>query len=100
MHPPSAPRRGWPPPAPPLLSRDVVPDALLGPLALTVGALLGIGWLARFIVQFIRDTITDLKAQRDVAIEGWRDQTKATDRLAAAVESRNRRDATSKRQGD
>lgn len=78
----------------------MVPDALLGPLALTVGALIGIGWLARFIVQFIRDTITDLKEQRDAAIAMSRDQVAVTDRLAAALEARNRRDATAKRQGD
>lgn len=73
---------------------------LLGPVGLTVGLILGIGYLGRFIVQFIRDTIADLKAQRDIALEGWRDQTDATNRLAAAIESRNRRDAGSRRQDD
>lgn len=78
----------------------MVPDALLGPLALTVGALIAIGWLARFIVQFIRDTIADLKHQRDVAIVGWRDQVAATDRLANSIEARSKRDAARSRQDD
>ncbi len=78
----------------------MVPDALLGPLALTVGALLAIGYLTRFIVTFIRETIADLKAQRDEAIAGWRAQTTATDRLANAWEKRNDRDSKQKRQDD
>ena len=72
---------------------DVVPDALLGPLGLLVGALIAVGWLARYLVGFVRDYIADLKQQRDAAIEGWRAQTTATDRLANATELRNRRDA-------
>lgn len=78
----------------------MVPDALLGPLALTVGAVLALGYVTRFIVQFIRETIADLKQQRDEAIAGWRDQVAATDRLANVIEVRTKRDAARTRSDD
>ena len=74
----------------------MVPDALLGPLALLVGALIAVGVLWRLVLSYI----ADLKAQRDKAIDGWMAQTTATDRLANAVEVRNRRDAIRTRSDD
>lgn len=74
----------------------VASDALLGPLALLVGSLFAVGVLWRSHVA----ADDDLRKQRDTAIDGWRAQTTATDRLANAIEIRNRRDATRRRAGD
>lgn len=40
---------------------------LLGPFGLTVGLVVAVGWLGKQGVQFIRDTITDARGQRDEA---------------------------------
>ena len=57
-------------------------DALLGPLAALVGALIVIGFLARIL----REYIEELKSERNI----WRDRSLAsdvrTDRLADAFE--------------
>ena len=76
--------------------RDLVPDALLGPAALLVGALIAVGVLWR------EHTKQDAKrdAQLDEAIAGWRAQTTATDRLANATEIRNRRESDRVRKED
>lgn len=74
----------------------MVPDALLGPLALVVGALIAVGVLWKSHTE----SDADVRKSRDAAIAGWQAQTTATDRLANAIEIRNRRDAKSKRQGD
>lgn len=42
----------------------------------------------------------DLIKQRDIATAGWRDATTAVNRLAAALEARNQRDASAHRVGD
>lgn len=60
--------------------------------------LAAISALAGFTAWLIRAYIGDLQKQRDAAITGWREQTIATNRLAAAVEARNRRDAGQRRQ--
>lgn len=69
---------------------------LTGPLALTVGLAIAVAALWREHVRADRDD----RAQRDVAIAGWRDQTNATNRLADAIEARARDDAQRKRQDD
>lgn len=63
-----------------------LPDALLGPYALLVAALFAVIYLMRLVGTFI----TDLRAQRDLALAGWREQTAATNAVATAVEARNR----------
>lgn len=68
------------------------PDALLGPTAALVGAVAIIVALWRSHVA----SDTDVRSQRDIAIAGWRDQTNATDRLAAVIET----NAARKRQQD
>ena len=73
-----------------------MPDALLGPLALLVGALIAVGVLWKSHV----DSDNDVRKQRDEALAGWRAQTTATDRLANAIEVRTRREARTKRQDD
>ena len=69
-----------------------MPDALLGPSAALAGAVAIIVALWRSHV--VSDT--DVRTQRDIAIAGWRDQTNATDRLAAVIEANSAR----KRQED
>lgn len=72
----------------PMLRSDVVPDALLGPYGALVGAIVIIFWAGRQLSTFI----ADLRTQRDLALTGWREQTAATNAVAAAIESRNRAD--------
>jgi hypothetical protein len=60
-----------------------VPPELLGPLGLTFALILAVGFLVR-----------------DHALDGWRAQTEATDRLASAIETRNREDEARKRRTD
>lgn len=69
---------------------------LLGPLALTVAAL----YVIRELWREHLAADADDRAQRDTAIIGWRDQTAATNRLADAIEQRNRDDVTRQRRGD
>lgn len=59
-----------------------------------------ISGLAGTIVWLGKLFISDLMKQRDLAQAGWRESTAATDRLAAALEARNRRDERTKRQAD
>jgi hypothetical protein len=73
-----------------------VPEQLLGPAALLVGALIAVAALWK---EHLRADHED-RAQRDQAIAGWKDQTAATNRLAAALEARNRRDARQGRSDD
>ncbi len=73
-----------------------MPDQLLGPAALLVGALIAVAALWK---EHLRADAED-RAQRDQAIAGWREQTAATNRLAAALEARNRRDARQGRSDD
>lgn len=77
-----------------------IPPELLGPAGLLVASLLVIGVLWR---DHLRADADD-RAQRDTAIEGWRAQVEATNRLisasnrlAAAIEARNRRDERTRR---
>jgi hypothetical protein len=39
---------------------------------------------------YSKGTVTEIRAQRDEAIAGWREQTDATNKLASAIEERNR----------
>lgn len=73
-----------------------MPETLLGPLGLLVGAILAVGYLVRIL----REYLDDIKRQRDEAIAGWKAQTTATDRLANAIEIRNRRDSKRTRAED
>lgn len=73
----------------------VAPE-LLGPYGLVIGALVLIGLLLK---DHKRADDED-RRQRDEAIAGWKDATAAVNRLAAALEERNRRDAYARRAGD
>lgn len=76
---------------------------LLGPTGLTIGAILAIGALVRVIQLLWREHLAadaDDRIQRDTAIVGWREQTSATNRLAEAIEERNRDDSARQRRAD
>ena len=80
-----------------------IPPELLGPAGLLVASLLVIGVLWR---DHLRADADD-RAQRDTAIAGWRAQVEATNRLinasnrlAAAIEARNRRDERTRRENE
>lgn len=66
------------------------PLALLTALALAVAVL----WRAHV------SSDADVKAQRDLAVTGWREQTTATAQLAQAIDQRNSRDRAQVRSGD
>jgi len=70
-------------------------EALLGPTALLVAALIAVGVLWRDHTRADADD----RAQRDVAITGWKDATAAVNRLSAALERQNR-DGKRGRSGD
>jgi hypothetical protein len=72
------------------------PDALLGPLALLVGALLSVAVLWR---EHLRADADD-RAQRDKAIGLLEASLDANQRMAHAWEERNRRDAAARRRSD
>lgn len=66
-------------------------------LVMTDPALIAaIGALASVIGYLGRDLIK----QRDLAMAGWKAQTEATNRIAEALEARNRRDAETVRRLD
>lgn len=68
-----------------------IPAEIFGPTGLLVAAIVA-------VVVLWRDHMradTDDRRQRDTALEGWRSQTAATERLAEAIEEGNR-DATSR----
>lgn len=85
-------------------------DRLLGPQALLVGAIIVIfvlwrEWRSTHAARIAaldkaiadRDTrIVDLTRERDVALEGWRAQTDATNRVADTLET-DRRDRENRR---
>ena len=71
-------------------------DQILGPLGALAIAVLGLIVLGR---DHLRQDAADRK-QRDAALEGWREQTAANNRLAAAWEERNRREAERRRRND
>lgn len=73
-----------------------MPDALLGPTAALVGAIIVIGTLWR---EHLRADAED-RRQRDEAIAEAREQLAVTERLTAALEARNRRDANRRRRED
>lgn len=82
-----------------------VPGELLGPYGLLIGALLVVGILWREgklreaeakqrdadYHALLHSTLQDRTSERDVAIEGWRAQTDATNRVAETLEE-DRRD--------
>ena len=71
------------------------------PLPYLVAALSGAAVvLWRAYASAIKERITDLIAQRDLSQRGWIDQTAATNRLAEALEERNRRDRSHVRAED
>lgn len=65
------------------------PDAILGQYGALVLAVCLLAFTGRLLWWFIKD----LAKQRDLALDGWREQTAATKAIAAAVEERNRREA-------
>lgn len=83
------------------------PEALLGPFALLVGALIAVGVLWREDRRVYKERVADLMAQRDsanareaVALAGWQEQTSANTKLAAAWTERNRIEAGRRRRSD
>ncbi len=80
-----------------------MPPELLGPLGLTVGALLAVGALGRVIVALWRNHLeadAEDRRQRDDNFLLARDAIDGTKRMAAAWEARNRRDERKSRAGD
>lgn len=71
-------------------------EVLLGPL----GALALLIYVAKVLWDAHKASDEDVVRQRDVAIEGWKAQTAATDRLAEAVERKAIDDATRRRSTD
>lgn len=71
-------------------------DALLGPLALLVAALLAIGVLWREHMRADQDD----RDQRDKAMLLLEAALDGTKRMATAWEERNKRDAAARRRGD
>lgn len=76
-----------------------IPDQLLGPYGLLVGALILIVFIGRELFKFIRELIASKDAQiaemavaKERALKGWQDQTEANKVLAEAQASRNRDD--------
>ena len=59
-----------------------MPPELLGPLGLTVA----LGFAVAALWRSHERADADVRAQRDVAIAGWKAQTDATNRLADAIE--------------
>ncbi len=68
----------------------MTPEALVTAMVAVIGTL---GSVIAFLGR-------DLIRQRDLALSGWRVQTEANLKLAAAWEARNRRDERSSRQDD
>lgn len=75
---------------------------LTGPVAALAGALIAVVVLFRElrkaqdarmadVVKAKDEIIVDLRSSRDTAITGWREQTRATDRLADVIEERQKR---------
>jgi hypothetical protein len=71
-------------------------EQLLGSLGALALALTVVGALWRAHIA----SDNDVRALRDTAISGWREQTDATRELADAVKDRNRRDASHIRAND
>jgi hypothetical protein len=75
---------------------DDVWDRILGPDGLAVVAVLAAVVLFREWRASMNTRIADLTKERDVALEGWRAQTAATNRVADTLEE-DRRDRTARR---
>lgn len=60
-----------------------VPDVLLGPVAALAGAIITIGFLARLLLEYI----AYLRETARTALEGWRAQVEATNRIADVLEA-------------
>lgn len=70
-----------------------MPAELYGPAGLLVFLVLAVTALARELRRALLDRIADLESRLDVALEGWREQTEATERVADALEQLARRRA-------
>lgn len=68
------------------------PEALIGPFALLVAALIAVAVLWREDRRVYRERIDDLKAQRDYAAAGWKTATEALAKLAARERRRRNED--------
>ena len=72
------------------------PDGLLGPYALLIAAVGAVAVLWRDHLRADKDD----RDQRDLALANWARQTDATRDLTAAIEAKDRQDATRRRAGD
>lgn len=75
-------------------------NLLLGPLGLTAGLVVAVGWLAKQLVGFVREYIAGLRADLTTALAGWQEQSRANQVLADAQASRNRDDELRHRLAD
>lgn len=73
-----------------------IPPDLYGPFGLLIALALAVAALWRDHVRADADD----RAQRDIAVVGWRSQTDATTRLADAIEQQARDAASRRRQDD
>lgn len=73
-----------------------MPAELLGPAGLAVALAIAVGVLWR---DHMRADADD-RAQRDVALTGWREQQAATNRLADAIEADRQERADRRRRSD
>lgn len=89
------------------LPPTVIPPDLLGPSALLVASLLVVGVLWREDrrnrqerIDDLKALIVDLRAERDLNSGGWKAQTDANAKLAAAWEARNLAEDGRRRRSD
>jgi hypothetical protein len=78
-------------------------EQLLGPAGALVAVIFGVIGLARVVMVLWAEHLkadADDRTQRDAAIDGWKAQTDATNRLAAAIEARSVDDADRHRKAD
>lgn len=87
----------------PILQTVVPPDIfdrILGPDGVAVVAVIAAVWAVREWRASMLTRIADLTKERDVALEGWRAQTAATNRVADALEAVDRDRENRRRIGD
>lgn len=78
----------------------MVDDQLLGPFGLTVALIIGLAFVSRELLKFVREYIAELEKDLKAAMKGWQDQTEANRILADALAARNRDDEFRNRMAD